>query len=187
LDCVGRLSTPRLCPSTTLFRSRGLVHRRRSTARPGVIALHVRGYRRLGAGALRGDRAGHGGAARPPAARGSAPGPRRRDDPPRALDRRRHPAAARRAGCRARCPDRSRCTMTDTMSQTSNTTATAPCADVRAARRRSVIEAMRAAGGGVAILPTAPERMRNRDSDYPYRWDSYFHYLTGFPEPEAVL
>lgn len=77
--------------------------------------------------------------------------------------------------------------MTDTMSQTSNTTATAPCADVRAARRRSVIEAMRAAGGGVAILPTAPERMRNRDSDYPYRWDSYFHYLTGFPEPEAVL
>src|SRR5690606_6749612 len=39
----------------------------------------------------------------------------------------------------------------------------------------------------VAILPTAPECMRNRDSDYPYRWDSYFHYLAGFPEPEAVL
>lgn len=40
---------------------------------------------------------------------------------------------------------------------------------------------------GVAILPTAPERTRNRDTHYPYRADSYFHYLTGFPEPEAVL
>lgn len=72
---------------------------------------------------------------------------------------------------------------------TSTPTAQAPAAGTatRAARRRAVIEAMRATGGGVAILPTAPERMRNRDSDYPYRWDSYFHYLTGFPEPEAVL
>jgi Xaa-Pro aminopeptidase len=41
-------------------------------------------------------------------------------------------------------------------------------------------------GRGVAIVPTAPERMRNRDTHYPYRPDSYFHYLTGFPEPEAV-
>ena len=40
---------------------------------------------------------------------------------------------------------------------------------------------------GVAIVPTAPERLRNRDSDYLYRFDSYFYYLTGFPEPEAVL
>ncbi|HEV7820941.1 MAG TPA: Xaa-Pro aminopeptidase [Burkholderiales bacterium] len=40
---------------------------------------------------------------------------------------------------------------------------------------------------GVAILPTAPERPRNRDSHYPYRYDSYFYYLTGFREPEAVL
>jgi Xaa-Pro aminopeptidase len=29
--------------------------------------------------------------------------------------------------------------------------------------------------------------MRNRDSDYLYRFDSYFYYLSGFPEPEAVL
>jgi Xaa-Pro aminopeptidase len=28
--------------------------------------------------------------------------------------------------------------------------------------------------GGVAIIPTAPERARNRDSDFPYRHDSYF-------------
>mgnify|MGYP003472732272 CR=1 FL=1 len=42
-------------------------------------------------------------------------------------------------------------------------------------------------GSGVAVIPTAPERPRNRDSHYPYRFDSYFHYLTGFVEPEAVL
>ena len=42
-------------------------------------------------------------------------------------------------------------------------------------------------GRGVAVVPTAPERTRNRDSHYPYRADSYFHYLTGFPEPEAVV
>jgi Xaa-Pro aminopeptidase len=40
---------------------------------------------------------------------------------------------------------------------------------------------------GIAIIPTAPERTRNRDSHYPYRYDSYFYYLTGFTEPEAVL
>ena len=42
-------------------------------------------------------------------------------------------------------------------------------------------------GSGVAIVPTAPERTRSRDSHYPYRFDSYFYYLTGFPEPDAVL
>jgi len=40
---------------------------------------------------------------------------------------------------------------------------------------------------GIAIVPTAPERVRNRDSEYLYRFDSYFYYLCGFPEPEAVL
>jgi Xaa-Pro aminopeptidase len=39
---------------------------------------------------------------------------------------------------------------------------------------------------GVAVIPTAPERTRNRDAHYPYRYDSYFYYLTGFAEPEAV-
>jgi Xaa-Pro aminopeptidase len=42
-------------------------------------------------------------------------------------------------------------------------------------------------GGGVAILPTAPVRVRNRDVYYPYRADSDFYYLTHFPEPEAVM
>ena len=45
----------------------------------------------------------------------------------------------------------------------------------------------RAIGEGIALIPTAPERTRNRDSHYPYRFDSYFYYLTGFTEPEAVL
>src|SRR5258707_4583225 len=45
----------------------------------------------------------------------------------------------------------------------------------------------RALGSGVVILPTAPERSRNADSHYDYRWDSGFYYLTGFCEPEAVL
>jgi Xaa-Pro aminopeptidase len=40
---------------------------------------------------------------------------------------------------------------------------------------------------GIALIPTAPERQRNRDSDYLYRHDSYFYYLTGFSEPNAWL
>jgi Xaa-Pro aminopeptidase len=54
-------------------------------------------------------------------------------------------------------------------------------------RRRRLAEHLRAAGGGLAIIPTAPERPRNGDSDHPYRHDSAFHYLTGFDEPEAWL
>jgi Xaa-Pro aminopeptidase len=42
-------------------------------------------------------------------------------------------------------------------------------------------------GAGIVVLPTAPERTRNADSHYDYRWDSGFYYLTGFREPEAVL
>lgn len=40
--------------------------------------------------------------------------------------------------------------------------------------------------GGVAIVPTAPVHIRNRDVEFPYRPDSDFYYLTHFPEPEAV-
>lgn len=54
-------------------------------------------------------------------------------------------------------------------------------------RRARVLAQMHAQGGGVAIIPTAPEVMRNADADYPYRHDSYFYYLTGFTEPEATL
>ena len=55
------------------------------------------------------------------------------------------------------------------------------------ARRARLAQALRAAGGGVAIVPTAPERQRNGDSDHPYRFDSDFHYLTGFAEPDSWL
>ena len=51
-------------------------------------------------------------------------------------------------------------------------------------RRARLLSTMAA---GIAVIPTAPEHTRNRDSQYPYRADSYFHYLCGFPEPEAVL
>jgi Xaa-Pro aminopeptidase len=51
-------------------------------------------------------------------------------------------------------------------------------------RREQLAQAMR---NGVAVIPTAPERVRNRDSHFPYRFDSHFYYLTGFAEPEAVL
>jgi Xaa-Pro aminopeptidase len=54
------------------------------------------------------------------------------------------------------------------------------------ARRRKQL--MRIIGDdAICIVPAAPERLRNNDSHYPYRQDSDFHYLTGFPEPDAVL
>ena len=39
----------------------------------------------------------------------------------------------------------------------------------------------------IAILPTASIIVRNRDVEFPFRPDSDFFYLTGYPEPEAVL
>jgi len=56
-----------------------------------------------------------------------------------------------------------------------------------AARRAKLMEQMQAKGGGIAIITTAPEALRNNDADFPYRHDSYFYYLSGFTEPEAVL
>ena len=53
-----------------------------------------------------------------------------------------------------------------------------------ARRRERLIEVME--GHSIAILPTAPVRVRNRDVEYTYRPDSDFYYMTGFPEPEAV-
>ncbi len=52
------------------------------------------------------------------------------------------------------------------------------------ARRLRLMQSM---GSGAALIPTAREAMRNRDSHYPYRFDSYFYYLTGFQEPESML
>ena len=54
----------------------------------------------------------------------------------------------------------------------------------RARRRKNL---MRAIGkDSIAIIPSAPEKNRSRDTDYRYRQDSDFYYLTGFEEPESV-
>ena len=54
-----------------------------------------------------------------------------------------------------------------------------------ARRRKRLMQMM--GKSSVAILPAAPVLMRNRDAEHTYRQDSDFHYLTGFPEPEAVV
>jgi Xaa-Pro aminopeptidase len=54
-------------------------------------------------------------------------------------------------------------------------------------RRARLIAEMRAQSGGIAAVPTAPEALRNADTHYPYRPDSHCYYLSGFPEPEAVV
>ena len=51
-------------------------------------------------------------------------------------------------------------------------------------RRQRLLHSM---GRGIAVIPTAPEVLRNGDAHYAYRHDSHFYYLTGFIEPEAVL
>jgi Xaa-Pro aminopeptidase len=51
-------------------------------------------------------------------------------------------------------------------------------------RRRELMRMM--GEGAIAIVPAAREKIRNRDTHYPFRQDSDFHYLTGFPEPDAV-
>ena len=51
-------------------------------------------------------------------------------------------------------------------------------------RRKHLADAM---GEGVTILRTAPEQIRNRDAHHPYRFDSYFYYLSRFTEPDAIL
>lgn len=57
-------------------------------------------------------------------------------------------------------------------------------AEIFRARRQRVCDAI---GESIAIVRTAPEAVRNRDSHYPYRFDSYFYYLTGFAEPDAMI
>ena len=52
-------------------------------------------------------------------------------------------------------------------------------------RRRQLMRMM--GEDAIAILPAAPIMIRNRDVEHVYRQDSDFQYLTGYPEPEAVL
>ena len=57
--------------------------------------------------------------------------------------------------------------------------------DVFKQRRRALLTHL--GEEGVAVLTTAPEQRRNRDTYFPFRPDSDFVYLTGFAEPEAVI
>ena len=68
---------------------------------------------------------------------------------------------------------------TMTLSATSNATS------IYTQRRATL--AAQLGPGGIAIIPTALEQPRNRDSDFLFRHDSYFYYLTGFTEPKAWL
>jgi len=56
--------------------------------------------------------------------------------------------------------------------------------DVYVQRRARLLTQMQR---GIAIIPNAPEQRRNGDADHPYRFDSNFHYLSGFSEPGSVL
>lgn len=52
-------------------------------------------------------------------------------------------------------------------------------------RRQAVLQKI--GTDGIAIVFAAPEQRRSNDTEYPFRQDSYFHYLTGFPETESAL
>ncbi|RLQ23471.1 Xaa-Pro aminopeptidase [Seongchinamella sediminis] len=54
------------------------------------------------------------------------------------------------------------------------------------ARRRHKLMALMAPNS-IAIIPAAQEKLRSRDTEYPFRQDSDFYYLSGFREPQAVL
>lgn len=56
--------------------------------------------------------------------------------------------------------------------------------EIYARRRTELLNKMQR---GIAIIPAAPEQVRNGDAHYAYRHDSNFYYLTGFAEPEAAL
>ncbi|RYF35228.1 MAG: M24 family metallopeptidase [Comamonadaceae bacterium] len=64
-------------------------------------------------------------------------------------------------------------------------TNTTPHATMYAERRARL--ASQLGRDGIALIPTAREQQRNRDSDFLFRADSYFYYLTGFSEPNAWL
>ena len=54
----------------------------------------------------------------------------------------------------------------------------------RTRRRKNLMNAI--GKDSIAIIPSAPIKLRSKDTDYKYRQDSDFYYLTGFDEPESV-
>ena len=53
------------------------------------------------------------------------------------------------------------------------------------ARRQALAAYMQ--DNSLCLIPAAREVTRSRDTQYPFRQDSDFYYLTGFNEPDAVL
>ncbi len=51
-------------------------------------------------------------------------------------------------------------------------------------RRQSFVQQI---GDAVAVFPSAPAAIRSNDTDYEYRQDTDFYFLSGFTEPESVL
>ena len=54
------------------------------------------------------------------------------------------------------------------------------------ARRRKTLMGMMEPNS-IAVLASGREKVRSRDTEFHFRQDSDFFYLSGFPEPEAVL
>ena len=52
-------------------------------------------------------------------------------------------------------------------------------------RQQSLLREMQP--NSICLLPASTLVTRSRDTEYPFRQDSYFQYLCGFPEPEAWL
>lgn len=52
-------------------------------------------------------------------------------------------------------------------------------------RRKELMSLM--TDNSIAVIPASPERVRSRDTYFPYRQDSDFYYLSGFEEPESVM
>jgi Xaa-Pro aminopeptidase len=61
---------------------------------------------------------------------------------------------------------------------------TPPASMFRAHRERFLAKLP---SGAIAILRSAPTRVFSNDTEYPYRQDSDFYYLTGCEEPDAVV
>ena len=54
-----------------------------------------------------------------------------------------------------------------------------------AARRKDLMSMM--AGNSIAVIAAAPEKVRSKDTLYPYKQSTNFSYLSGFSEPCAVM
>jgi Xaa-Pro aminopeptidase len=56
---------------------------------------------------------------------------------------------------------------------------------VFAERRTRVFEELERRGGGLLLVPSAGEKLRNSTNEYLFRQDSDFHWLTGLEEPDS--